>query len=84
LNVSFPLDIADWEWCYSTMIGLEIPLSPRARTQTIAGLDEICRIAEWSAALSELAGRSCFCPRCALVVHAVDLDDHLAVCSGTS
>jgi hypothetical protein len=66
------------------MVGLEIPFPVRARTQTVASLDEICLIAEWSAALSELAGRSCFCPRCALVVHAVDLHDHLAVCSGTS
>jgi len=66
------------------MVGLEIPFPVRARTQTVADLAEICRIAEWSAALSELAGRSCFCPRCALVVHAVDLHDHLAVCSGTS
>ena len=66
------------------MVGLEIPFPVRARTQIVAGLDEIRRVAEWSAALSELAGRSCFCPRCALVVHAVDLHDHLAVCSGTS
>jgi len=78
------LDIADWEWCYSPMLGLEIPVPVQARTQTAVSLDEICRIAEWSAELSELAGRSCFCPRCALVVDAVDLHDHLAVCSGTS
>jgi hypothetical protein len=66
------------------MVGLEIPLSAQARTQTVVSLDEICRIAEWSAELSELAGRSCFCPRCALVVHAAELHDHLTVCSGTS
>ncbi len=66
------------------MVGLEIPLAFPARKQTAVALDEICRVAEWSTELSELAGRSCFCPRCALVVHAVDLHDHLAVCSGTS
>ena len=66
------------------MVGLEFPPSIRVRTQTAGSLDEICRIAEWSAELSELAGRSCFCPRCALVVDAVDLHDHLAVCSGMS
>jgi len=66
------------------MLGLEIPLPVQARKQAPVRLDEICRIAEWSTELSQLAGRSCFCPRCALVVHAVDLHDHLTVCSGTS
>jgi len=66
------------------MATLELALPSAPAAGILVSFPEVCRIAEWSEALTELAVRSNFCPRCALVVHAVDLHEHLAVCSGTS